>query len=360
MPKLNYANTLKVNTDSTKIPRSTLPNGTLKLVNSANWCSGFFAGNLWYLYQAKKQLVWKQAATKWTAALEKEQYNKTTHDLGFMMYCAYGTGYNLTKNTAYKKILILSAKSLASRFKPKVEVIRSWDFGKWQYPVIIDNMMNLELLFEATKLSGDSSYRNIAIAHADYDIQHHFQKDYSSYHVVDYVSTDGHPIKKQTLQGYSDETAWARGQALGLYGFTVMYRYTKDKKYLQQAEKIAAFILNHPNLPKDKVLYWDFNAPNIPNEERDASAMEIIASALLELSNYSKANTVLYRKNAKQIFVSLSSDTYTAKPGTNNNFILQHSVGRKPHGAKGEIDSPLNYADYYLEALLRYKSILKN
>ena len=360
-----YAHAVNEYKDSTRFPRSTKPDGSLYSVNSKDWCSGFFPASLWLLYDLTKDNFYKKAAIKWSVALEKEQYNTTTHDLGFMMYLPFGAGLKDTKSEAYKQIIIQSAKSLATRFHSKAGVIRSWDFGPWQYPVIIDNMMNLELLFEASKLSGDDSYKQIAIKHADHDMQNHFRKDYSSYHVVDYDSVTGKAIEKQTNQGYADESAWSRGQAWGLYGFTVMYRYTHNKKYLDQANHIADFILNNPNYPKDGVPYWDFNDPKIPDTYRDASAGAVIASALLELKNYvGKEKKELYYKQAEKILSTLSTPEYLASSG-NCNFILKHCVGNWPKGkATGEIDVPINYGDYYyLEALLRYrktKQLLEN
>ncbi|MDB5012628.1 MAG: glucuronyl hydrolase, partial [Daejeonella sp.] len=300
----------------------------------------------------------KSAAIKWTEALEKEQYNKGTHDLGFMLYCSYGNGYRLTKNEAYKPILLQGAESLSTRFDPKVGLIKSWNkFQQFNYPVIIDNMMNLEFLFWASKVSGNNKYRDLSITHADNTLKNHFRPDGSSYHLVAYDSV-GNVLAKKTAQGAADNSAWARGQAWGLYGYTVMYRETKQKRYLDQAVKIANFYINHPNLPKDKVPYWDFNAPNIPNEERDASAAAISASALLELSKYVKKDLgKKYNSFAEDVLVSLSSPEYFAASG-NNNFILKHSTGHKP--AKSEIDTPIIYADYYyIEALLRYQALNK-
>jgi hypothetical protein len=340
-------------TDTLRFPRTTSPDGKLKTVPSNDWTSAFYAGNLWYLYDRTKDKKWEQEARRWTAGLEKEKYNTHTHDLGFMLYCSFGNGLRLTNDPAYKDILIQGARSLSTRFNKKAGVIRSWDHGKWHFPVIIDNMMNLEFLFWATKVTGDSSFYKIAVTHANTTLKNHFRPDNSSYHVIDYDTLTGDVIAKVTAQGAANESAWARGQAWGLYGYTVTYRETKDKRYLDQAVKIAEFFLNHPNLPKDKIPYWDFNAPNIPNEERDASAAAIAASSLLELSDYVK-NGSKYRKAAKEILTSLSSPAYLADVGTNNNFILKHSVGHKP--AKSEIDVPIIYADYYyIEALLRYE-----
>jgi hypothetical protein len=276
--------------------------------------------------------------------------------MGFKVYCSFGTGYRLTKNQHYKDVIIESAKTLSTRFNDKAGVIRSWDHHKeqWAYPVIIDNMMNLELLFAATKLTGDSSFYKIAVTHANTTMKNHYRPDYSSYHVVDYDTATGQVKVKQTAQGYANESAWARGQSWGLYGYTMCYRFTKDKKYLQQAEHIASFILNHPNLPKDIVPYWDYNAPNIPNEPRDASAASIMTSALYELSVYS-VNGKKYRETADKILQNLTN-YYRSPAGESKGFILLHSTGSKP--ANSEVDVPLTYGDYYyLEALLRSKKL---
>jgi hypothetical protein len=336
----------------------TLDSTQLKLVSSNDWTSGFFPGELWMLYGHTGKKQWREEAEKFTANIEKEKFNGGTHDLGFMIYCSFGTGYKLTKDEHYKDVIIQTAKTLSKRFNPKVGCIRSWDHNndKWDYPVIIDNMMNLELLFAATKLTGDSSFYKIAVSHANTTMKNHFRSDYSSYHVVDYDTATGQVRKKNTAQGYADESAWARGQAWGLYGYTMCYRETRNKAYLSQAEHIAAFILNHPNLPEDLVPYWDFNAPNIPNEPKDASAAAITASALYELSLYSK-NGNSYRKSADKILKSLANG-YRATIGQAKGFILLHSIGSKP--ANSEVDVPLIYADYYyLEALLRSKKLNK-
>ena len=238
-------------------------------------------------------------------------------------------------------------------------VIKSWDNRKWGYPVIIDNMMNLELLFWATRVTGDSSFYKIAVTHANTTMKNHFRPDYSSYHVLNYNAENGEVKQKKTAQGFADESAWARGQAWALYGFTVMYRETKEKKYLDQANHIAHFILSHPNLPADKIPYWDFNAPNIPNALRDASAAAVMASALIELSSYSSAaQSKECMQTVETILKSLSSAQYKAPAGANGGFITEHCVGHLP--AKSEVDVPLTYADYYfVEAMKRYKALAK-
>ena len=336
----------------------TIENGNLKLVSSRDWTSGFFPGELWMLYEYTGKEEWKKEAQAYTANIEKEKTNGTTHDMGFKIYNSFGNGYRLTNDAHYKEVIIQAAKTLATRFNAKAGVLRSWDHHEeeWKYPVIIDNMMNLELLFEASKLSGDQSLYKIAVSHADATMKNHYRPDFSSYHVVDYDTLTGKVIKKNTHQGYADESAWARGQSWGLYGFTMCYRETKDKKYLDHAEKIANFLLTQPNMPKDLVPYWDFNAPNIPNAVRDASAAAIMASALYELSGYSN-NGKTYRATADKIMQSLTS-SYRSPVGENKGFILLHSTGHMPN--KSEIDVPINYADYYyVEALGRASGKLK-
>ncbi|RDC65366.1 InlB B-repeat-containing protein [Adhaeribacter pallidiroseus] len=336
------------------LPHSLTPTGLVKLISSKEWTSGFFPGTLWFLYEHTKDTYWLTQAQAYTAKLNTEQFDTSTHDVGFKIYGSFGTGYRLAPTAAYRQAIIQAAQSLVTRFNAKTGCIRSWDHSTnlYSYPVIIDNMMNLELLFAATRLTGDFSYYNIAVSHANTTLKNHFRTDYSSWHVVDYDATTGAVIKKVTAQGYSNASAWARGQAWGLYGYTMCYRETKNPVYLQHAENIASFLFNHPNLPADGVPYWDYNAPLIPNEPRDASAAAIMASALYELSTYS-TQASNYRTMADKIMTSLATQ-YISPVGENRGFILLHSTGNKPRNA--EVDVPLNYADYYyLEALIRRK-----
>nr|WP_317128138.1 glycoside hydrolase family 88 protein [Sphingobacterium psychroaquaticum] len=337
------------------------------------WCSGFYPGTALYLYEATGDADLLTIAKSKLKYLEKEKNNKGTHDLGFMLFCSFGNALRLTGDSAtYKPILATGAASLSTRFKESTQTIRSWDGGKnwdgqpWTYPVIIDNMMNLEFLTQATKITRDPSFTRIAKIHANTTIKQHFRKDYSSYHVVDYDPKDGHVISKKTAQGAFDESAWARGQAWALYGYTMMYRETKDKSYLKQARRIATFYLNHPNMPSDMVPYWDFDQNKLKADSkyyaqkdlRDASTAAVVSSALLELSLYTKGKErQLYVQKAEQMLRSLSGAPYKAAYQDNGGYILKHSVGSIPH--KTEIDVPLTYADYYyVEALLRYKRML--
>ena len=360
-------------------PHSLYPDGSIKYLQIDEWTGGFWPGALWYMYEYTKDNKWKDAALAWTNSLESNQYNTAHHDIGFMMYCSYGNALRFVDDKKYPPILLQSAKSLTQRYSPVVGSIQSWnkrkskgDINTWEYPVIMDNMMNLELLFYASKISGDDSYRKIAIKHAEQTMKNHLRDDYSSYHVVNYDPKTGKVLHRQTLQGFSDNSTWARGQAWGIYGFTVVYRETKDARFLETATKMADFFLDHPNLPKDKIPYWDFNVgqpgykpdwnfdPNkYPEIPRDASAAAIASSGLLELSTLVKGEkSKKYYNAAVAMLKSLSSDAYLNTDHQNPYFLLKHSTGNFP--SDREIDVPLIYADYYfLEALLRYQKMKK-
>ncbi|MBS1603900.1 MAG: glycoside hydrolase family 88 protein [Bacteroidetes bacterium] len=327
--------------------------GKWAMGKSSSWMSGFYPGELLRLFEYTHDSALYREAVKKLSQLKKEQYNKDTHDLGFMIYCPFGEANHLAPSSGYRDVLLNSAKSLASRFSPAVGCTRSWNSAPSQFMVIIDNMMNLELLCEATKLSGDSSFYRIAVTHANTTMKNHFRPDHSSYHLVIYDPQTGAIEKRQTVQGAADESAWARGQAWGLYGYTMMYRETGDRRYLQQAEDIAGFIL--PRLPEDKIPYWDFNAPGIPNASRDVSAGAVMCSALLELSEYVEPRKAHeYKSSAEAMLRSLLSPAYSSAGGEDGGYLLKHGVGNFPKNS--DIDVSIIYADYYLiEAMLRYQ-----
>ena len=345
------------------LPHSLKEDGSMVTTATYGWTSGFFPGSLWYIYEYLGSEQIKSFAQEYTSFLEVERNNTGTHDIGFMMYCSYGNSHRLIPAEEKKQILIDAADALCTRFTPVVGCIRSWDhMGErcgWYYPVIIDNMMNLELLLWAWEQTGDSKYLNVAITHANTTAKNHFREDESSYHVVNYDPQTGDILFQGTHQGLADDSSWARGQGWGLYGYTVMYRFTKDKFYLEKAQRIADYIMSHPALPEDKVFLWDYKAP--ADAPRDASAAALCASALLELKAYTEDESLAnkYYDFAVDILKSLSGPEYTAKANENGGFLLKHSVTSFPTGK--EIDKPLNYADYYyLEALLRLKNILDN
>ncbi|WP_369800135.1 glycoside hydrolase family 88 protein [Pedobacter sp. Leaf216] len=342
-------------------PRSINPNGTVRTAGVTDWTTGFFPGSLWYGYELTGDKNLAQQARKFTLALDTVRNITSSHDLGFMLYCSYGNAFRITADKNYLPALADGAQHLYNRFNPKVGVIKSWDFSWWHYPVIIDNMMNLEYLYWAGKEFKKPDYIIAASTHASTTMKNHFRPDFSSYHVVDYDPNTGKVLAKRTHQGVTDESAWARGQGWGLYGYTMCYANTKNTAFLTQAENIAKFIMNHPRMPKDKIPVWDFDVHNAMDTAerapRDASAAAVIASALLDLSTQVKDGKK-YVDYAEEILKSLSSEAYLAKQGENKYFLLKHSVGAFLYNS--EIDTPLDYADYYyLEALKRYVAIKK-
>lgn len=340
-------------------PRSLTNDGKISFVASNDWCSGFFPGCLWLLAELTQDSSWQYSAAKYTRLLESEQWNGGTHDMGFKIMCSYGNGLKQIGNTHYSEVIIQSAKTLITRYNEKVGSIRSWDHNsqRWDFPVIIDNMMNLELLFKATGLTGDSLYHHIAVTHANTTLKNHFRPDNSSYHVVDYDPETGVIREKVTHQGDTDESAWSRGQAWGLYGYVMCYRFTKNPEYLDQAVKIADFILSHPNLPSDKIPMWDFNYTELSGESRDVSAATIIASALFELSGFASDKQSEYLEIANTMLKTLETN-YALNNGQMNGYLLNHSVGFRHRDH--EVDVPLIYADYYyLEALIRQRTLNK-
>jgi len=354
---IRYSKLLDYKPDSLAFPRSySFEKNEIQKVPSKDWTSGFYAGNLWQLYKLTGNKKYEELAKKWTSFIEKEKLNGKTHDMGFKVFCSFGQGLAAENYENYEKIIVESAAMLATRFSEKVGSIRSWDFNKerWDFPVIIDNMMNLELLFEATKISKDSSFHKMAVTHANTTLKNHFRPDNSCFHVVDYNPSTGDIRMKVTHQGFKDDSSWARGQGWAIYGYTLMYRYTKDKKYLEQAEATTAFYLNHKNLPEDGIPYWDFNDTAIPDAPRDVSAGTVISSAMVELYQYTNKQT--YLDYSKKVVNTLKSKEYILEADLEIPFILNHSTGNWPKN--DEIDEPIVYGDYYfLETLLRLKSL---
>lgn len=345
----------QVPVDSTRIPRALEENGELIATNSRSWTSGFYPGVLWQLSETANGRPLRAPAEQWTAFIEKEKWDDHTHDLGFKLFCSFGQGYRITGREEYKDVIIQASETLIQRYNDTVGSIRSWDWNQdvWAFPVIIDNMMNLDMLFTAAEWTGDSTFYDVAYQHALTTLENHFRADNSSYHVIDYDPATGEIRNRHTHQGYGHESAWSRGQAWGLYGFAMAYRYTKDPRFLDQAKAIAQFFFTHPNLPEDKIPYWDFDAPNIPDEPRDVSAAAVAASGLLELLEYDEENRDRYLAWADAVLTSLAKPEYQS--GTPP-FLLQHSVGSVP--GEFEVDVPIIYADYYyVEALRRRLAI---
>lgn len=339
-------------------PKTTAPDGSLETSGKYWWCSGFYPGTLWYLYEYSLDTSIRNLAEEYTEMLDSLKFVTNDHDVGFQLYCSYGNGLRLTGNPDYKEVLYTGAHSLYSRFKPSVGCIKSWDNKKWSYPVIIDNMMNLELLMFVAKNFDCDSLKIASCKHANTTMKNHFRDNYSTYHLVDYNPVNGSIIRKQTVQGLSDGSSWARGQAWALYGYTMMFRETGTVNYLEQAQHVANYLINHPNMPKDCIPYWDFNTTDA-DDYRDSSAAAIMASALIELSTFIKDKDISqkYLGVAETQLRELASDDYLAAPRKNNHFILMHGVGNLP--GNQEVDVPLTYGDYYfVEALMRYDKMV--
>ncbi|WAJ71882.1 glycoside hydrolase family 88 protein [Catenovulum adriaticum] len=348
----------KAYTNPKKIPTS-FSEGKVHYTTPMGWTSGFVAGNFWYIYEHTKDQSWLETAKKWTHALEEQQFNRKTHDIGFIMNSTFGNGLRLTGNQSYEPILENSARTLMERYNPDIGATFSWSWGTWEFPVIIDNMMNLELLFNASIESGDQRYYDAAVSHASVTMEHHFRDDHSSYHLVNYSRETGLPKSKQTFQGIADDSSWARGQSWGAYGYTMVYRYTQDEKFLNHAKNIVEYLLNHKNMPEDLIPYFDYDAPDDANitDYRDSSAASLLASALLELADYVDDNEAKkYRQVAMRILRSLASSDYLAAKGENGHFLLKQATGNYPKDL--DLNASLNYGDYYyLEALNRCKSL---
>ncbi|ADV42124.1 glycoside hydrolase family 88 protein [Bacteroides helcogenes] len=338
--------------------------GSTMFCSYRDWRSGFFPGTLWLAYEMSAEADLLEWARRYTESVRPAEQITDNHDIGFIVMCSFGNGLRLTGDSTYARTIITAARSLSTRFRPAAGIIQSWDVSSgwmskrgWNCPVIIDNMMNLELLFKATELSGDSAYYKLAVKHADRTLKEHFRKDGSCYHVVDYDCRTGRVRSRVTAQGYADESVWSRGQAWAIYGYTVCYRETGDMRYLNQALKTFRFMKNHPAMPADAVPYWDLSVPDISKEPRDASAAACMAAALYELGTMRIKESEECREYADRIMQSLSSPAYRAGLGQNNFFLLRHSVGSIPHHA--EVDVPLNYADYYYMEALKRKSVLE-
>lgn len=335
--------------NATDLPR-TFEQGRVRLVGPEDWTSGFFPGALWLIHEQTRDPVFRAAAENFTRRLESIQHFIGHHDVGFMLGCSYGEGWRITSDPAYGAALVQGARSLATRFRPEVGLVRSWD-GRGEYPVIIDNMMNLGLLWFAYAETGEIPFRDVVLSHAAKTRAHHFREDGSTFHLVDYDSRNGAVLQRKTVQGFADESAWARGQAWAIAGFASLARYTKDLGWLEQSKRTADFVMRHPRLPADGIPYWDFDAPDIPNAPRDAAAGAVMAVGLLDLAQQlGDVEGAPYRALAEKQLRSLVSPAYRATLGQNGNFLLLHSVGNRPK--QSEVDVPLNYADYYfLKAL---------
>jgi unsaturated chondroitin disaccharide hydrolase len=339
-------------------PRSTRPDGTWSQLRVPAWTSGFFPGQLWYMFDLTRDPHWRAQAERWTAGLERMKTVRNTHDLGFVLFDSFGHGYRLTGDPHYRAVILEGSRTLVQRFNPAVGAIKSWDTetrpdhrSQWTYPVIVDNLMNLEMLFWAARNGGDPAWARLAERHALVSARAHVRDDGSTAHVALFDPATGAFERRVTWQGHADSSAWARGQAWAVHGLAASYRETRNPELLAAARRSADWFIAH--LPADAVPYWDFRHPDIPNTERDASAAAIASSGLFELARLTEgADARRYRAAAERILASLAT-SYTTR-GTPSRAILLHSVGHRPQN--DEVDVGISYADYYfVEALMRYR-----
>ena len=275
-----------------------------------------------------------------------------------MVGCPCSLAYRLTRDDYYKQLMIDSSEALISRFDPTVGLIRSWNNKRREsepFRVIIDNMMNLEMLFLASEFTGDSRYRDIAVTHADNTLKNHFRADNSCFHILCYDAGTGSVVTQKGGQGYSQTSAWSRGQSWGLYGFTMCYRFTHDRRYLDRAVKSAEYFINHPNLPRTRCPTGITTHRGFPTSR---ATLRRRPSPPRRCSNWpgtSPKRKSSITRSAEKILRSLASDRYLIPAGEKNGFLIDHSVGSKP--SKSQVDVPIIYGDYYfLEALLRLKN----
>lgn len=357
--------------DYTMIPRNILATDTQQGWNCREaipqeWCSGFWSGVLWMSYAHARQqeipqaAALRQAAENYTITLdymaERSAYD---HDLGFIIINSFLKGYEYTGNAHYRDVALRAADTLATLCNPLAGTMLSWprhisDYGG--HNTIMDNMINLELLFWAAENGGGNHLHDLAVAHAETTMKHHFRPDGSCYHVAIYDTLTGDFIKGVTHQGYSDESMWSRGQAWAIYGYTMVYRFTRDERFLTHARKVTDCYLNRlATTSDDYIPIWDMDDPKGVKAPKDASAAAIVASALIELSGYvPNAEGERYYTQAVAMLAELSSPRY--RSGEHNVAFLRHATGHHPAGS--EIDASIIYADYYyIEALLRLKQL---
>lgn len=337
--------------------------------SAEEWCSGFWSGILWMDYgylkgngkrsKAEAEAV-RKTAEGYTEALSfLSQQSAYDHDLGFLVINSFLKGYEQTQNENYKQIALACADTLATLFNDKVGTILSWprhvkDYGG--HNTIMDNMINLELLLWASENGGSQRLKDIAVAHADTTMRYHFREDGSCYHVAVYDTLTGNFLRGQTHQGYSDESMWSRGQSWAIYGYTMVYRYTKEERFLDFAQKVTDIYLKRlKETSNDWIPLWDMDDPRGTQAPKDASAACVVASALLDLCQYvDETKGKAYRDAAIQMLTDLSTDRYQSRD--KNCAFLMHSTGHHPAGS--EIDASIIYADYYyIEALTKLKDI---
>jgi unsaturated chondroitin disaccharide hydrolase len=335
-------------------------NGQWFCVENGGWVGGHWVGLLWLAFSSTQNPALEAAARTWAARLAPRQFDTTTHDLGFLFELSHILGYELTGDETLKAPALQAAETMCRRFNSRGGFFQAW--GPLDAPpelrgrAIVDTMMNLDLLFWASRQTGDLQFTQMAETHANTVIKYQIRPDFSTSHVIDFDPESGAFLKQDTHQGLSADSCWSRGQAWAVYGFGDCYRATGDPIFLETARHLANYAFE--NLPADRVPYWDYCSPDIHNDVRDSSAASILSSGLLNLAmlETNPENAARWHTHAEAVLKSLW-ENYSSR-GTPEPSILIHGTRSKPHGL---MDHGLIYGDYYfVEALLKLISLTES
>ncbi len=326
-----------------------------------DWTNGFWTGQLWLAYEQTKEAAFKEAALYQVPGFRERLIKRIVvdhHDMGFLYTPSCVAAYKLTGDKLARETALMAADNLIGRFQDKGEFFQAW--GKLgdpkEYRLIIDCLLNMPLLFWASEETKDSKYRETALRHIRTSMNYVVREDSSTYHTYYFDPETGNPVRGVTAQGYRDGSIWARGQAWGIYGSAIAYKYCPDPMYIESFRKITACFMEH--LPKDLVPYWDFDFTDGSGEPRDSSSAAIAACGMLEMAEYlepEEAKDLL--QQAKRLIKALTRHCLS-HPGENTNGILLHSTYAKSSPYNTVTDSGVDectlWGDYfYTEALVR-------
>lgn len=325
------------------------------------WTNGFWTGELWLAYEYSGDRKFLEAAMAHTKSFRNRAENRVetdTHDLGFLYSPSCVAAYKLTGDAQARRTALMAADMLLERFHEKGQFLQAWGAlnEPGNYRLIIDCLLNLPLLYWASEETGDSNYKEKADAHIHTALKVLIRPDYSAYHTFFFDPETGEPERGVTHQGYSAESAWSRGQAWGIYGIALSYRYTRKAEYIDLFDHVAGYFLEH--LPKNLIPYWDFIFTDGSDEPRDSSSAAIAACGMLEMAKYLDGRKQEFYINAAKRLMKALYDNCAVKDTTISDGQLLHGVyGRKTpyndcidHG----IDECNLWGDYfYVEGLMR-------
>ena len=344
-----------------KFPPSASVNHFYQSGSNYEWTPGFWTGEVWLAYEKTGD-----EALKKTAEIEvqdfyrriKEKDGVNHHDMGFLYCPSCVAAYKLTGNETGKEAAIMAADNLMTRFHEKGQFFQAWGTlgDENNYRLIIDCLLNMPLLFWAGEVTGDGEYAKKAEAHIKTAMKNIIREDHSTYHTFFFDVNTGEPKKGVTHQGYRDGSAWARGQAWGVYGTALGYRYTKEEKYIDAFRTVTEYFLSH--LPEDLVPYWDFEFTDGSDQPRDSSAAVIAACGMLEMSKYlSEEKAAYYTGLARRLLYALVTKCAVTDPAQSNGLLLHGTYAKSsPYNTcpNNGVDECVIWGDYfYMEALTR-------